>query len=87
MAGVSWGKLPSLCPQTFMDQLASNGVLGLVKTVPEGCQPGSDVANLSILGYDPVKYYTGRSPLKRLVWGLNLARKMLPFDAICHSFR
>ncbi len=63
----------------FMDQLASNGVLGLVKTVPEGCQPGSDVANLSILGYDPVKYYTGRSPFEAISMGIELGEEDVAF--------
>ncbi|MFB3895874.1 MAG: cofactor-independent phosphoglycerate mutase [bacterium] len=47
-----------------MDYLAQHGMVGLVKTVPDGVSPGSDVANLSILGYDPRKYYTGRAPLE-----------------------
>ena len=49
-----------------MDLLASAGQLGLAKTVPEGMKPGSDVANLSVLGYDPQKNYSGRSPLEAL---------------------
>ena len=49
-----------------MDALASAGQLGLAKTVPEGMKPGSDVANLSVLGYDPRKNYSGRSPLEAL---------------------
>ena len=49
-----------------MDLLASAGQLGLAKTVPEGMKPGSDVANLSVLGYDPKKNYSGRSPLEAL---------------------
>jgi 2,3-bisphosphoglycerate-independent phosphoglycerate mutase len=47
-----------------LDYLAQHGMVGLVKTVPDGVSPGSDVANLSILGYDPRKYYTGRAPLE-----------------------
>ncbi|HAG50417.1 MAG TPA: phosphoglycerate mutase, partial [Deltaproteobacteria bacterium] len=47
-----------------MDMLVQKGSIGLVKNVPEGYPPGSDVAILSVLGYDPKKYYTGRSPLE-----------------------
>lgn len=47
-----------------MDRLASKSLTGLVKTIPAGFEPGSDVANLSILGYDPKAYYTGRGPLE-----------------------
>ena len=47
-----------------MDYLASKGEVGMVKTVAEGLKPGSDVANLSVLGYEPAVYYSGRSPLE-----------------------
>ena len=50
----------------FMDSLAQKGELGLVHTIPEGMKPGSDTANLSVIGYDPKKYYSGRSPLEAL---------------------
>lgn len=53
-----------------MDALASMGKLGLAKMVPDGMKPGSDVANLAVLGYDPVKYYSGRSPLEALSVGV-----------------
>lgn len=46
------------------DRMAARGRIGLVKTIPEGMPPGSDVALMSILGYDPTKYYTGRAPLE-----------------------
>jgi 2,3-bisphosphoglycerate-independent phosphoglycerate mutase len=55
-----------------MDFLASKGIIGKVKTIPEGLPPGSDVANLSILGYDPAKYYTGRAPLEAASIGVQL---------------
>lgn len=55
-----------------MDELASRGVVGLTQTVPEGMPPGSDTANLSIFGYDPQKYYTGRAPLEALNLGIQL---------------
>lgn len=50
----------------MMDRLSEMGEIGMVATIPEGMKPGSDVANLSVLGYDPKKYYTGRSPLEAL---------------------
>ncbi len=54
------------------DRLASKGEIGLVRTVAEGLKPGSDVANLSVLGYDPKKYYTGRSPLEAVSIGVKM---------------
>lgn len=53
-----------------MDDLAKKGEIGLVHTIPEGMKPGSDTANLSVLGYDPKKYYSGRSPLEALSIGV-----------------
>jgi len=55
-----------------MDYLARNGEMGLVKTIPDSLQPGSDVANLSVFGYDPELYYTGRSPLEAVSMGIDL---------------
>lgn len=55
-----------------MDYLASKGEIGLVKTVGVGLKPGSDVANLSVLGYDPAVYYSGRSPLEAASIGIDL---------------
>lgn len=55
-----------------MDFLAKNGRLGLAKTIPERMTPASDVANLSILGYDPRKYYCGRAPLEAANLGIEL---------------
>lgn len=55
-----------------MDYLASKGEVGIVKTVAEGLKPGSDVANLSVLGYEPAVYYSGRSPLEAASIGINL---------------
>lgn len=65
------GKTPMEYANTpAMDKLARNGVVGLVKTVPEGMKPGSDVANLSVMGYDPAACYSGRSPLEALSVGV-----------------
>ncbi|MGE5543808.1 MAG: cofactor-independent phosphoglycerate mutase [Bacillota bacterium] len=56
-----------------MDLLARGAELGMVKTVPDGFHPGSDVANLSVMGYNPALYYTGRSPFEALSMGIDLA--------------
>lgn len=61
-----------LANKPIMDRLASQGELGLVKTVPPEFKPGSDVANLSVMGYDPYRYYTGRSPLEAASIGVPL---------------
>ncbi len=67
------GKTPLMVSATpNMDKLASEGMPGMVRTIPEGFQPGSDVANLSILGYDPKKFYTGRAPLEAASIGVSL---------------
>jgi 2,3-bisphosphoglycerate-independent phosphoglycerate mutase len=55
-----------------MDYLAENGACGLVKTIPDEMEAGSDIANLSILGYDPRKFYTGRGPLEAAAIGVQL---------------
>lgn len=55
-----------------MDALAAKGQIGLVHTIPEGMHPGSDTANLSVLGYNPRQYYTGRSPLEALSIGVDM---------------
>ena len=53
-----------------LDAFASEGEIGMVATIPEGMSPGSDTANLSVIGYDPKQYYTGRSPLEALSIGV-----------------
>lgn len=53
-----------------MDELASKGEVGMVHTIPDGMKPGSDTANLSVLGYNPRQYYSGRSPLEALSIGV-----------------
>ena len=55
-----------LAKKPNFDRLAQKGEVGLVRTVAEGLKPGSDVANLSVMGYDPMKYYTGRSPFRNI---------------------
>lgn len=56
----------------MMDELAAKGEIGMVHTVPDGMSPGSDTANLSVLGYNPRKYYSGRSPLEALSIGVSM---------------
>ena len=67
------GKTPLAYADTpVMDSLASQGEMGMVKNVPKGMAPGSDTANLSVLGYDPEIYYSGRSPLEALNIGVDM---------------
>lgn len=56
-----------------MDFLAQNGSCGRAQTVPTGMTPGSDTANLSVMGYDPRRYYTGRSPLEAVSMGISMS--------------
>jgi len=62
-----------------IDRLAVNGEMLLVRTVPEGYPPGSDVANLSLLGYEPEKHYTGRAPLEAASMGVDIAPDEIAF--------
>jgi len=55
-----------------MDRIAREGRCGMLRTVPEGFEPGSDIANLSVLGYDPRVSYTGRGPLEAASMGIDL---------------
>lgn len=67
------GETPLSAAKTpAMDALAKRSEIGTVATIPEGMAPGSDTANLSVLGYDPRKYYTGRSPLEALSIGVEM---------------
>ena len=67
------GKTPLEAAQTTtMDELAKKSEIGLLHTIPEGMKPGSDTANLSVLGYDPKIYYSGRSPLEALSIGVQM---------------
>lgn len=71
------GKTPLAYAATPMiDMLCQTGEVGLVSTIPTGMNPGSDTANLAVLGYDPERYYSGRSPLEALSIGV----PMLPTD-------
>lgn len=62
-----------------MDRLAPVSEIGMVRTVPEGMSPGSDTANLSVIGYDPREYYTGRSPLEALSIGVDMQPEDVSF--------
>ena len=65
------GKTPLEYAKTpAMDRIAPKSEIGLAHTIPEGMKPGSDTANLAVLGYNPKKYYTGRSPLEALSIGV-----------------
>lgn len=73
------GKTPlQVAHKPNMDWVAKNGKCGLLKTIPEGMTPGSDVANLSLMGYDPKKYFPGgRGPIEAAVMGIKLGPKDL----------
>lgn len=76
------GKTPLEAAQKpHIDQLAASGEMGMVTTVPAGLPPGSDVANLAVFGYDPLKYYTGRSPLEAVSIGVPLLSTDTAFRA------
>ncbi|MDD3880274.1 MAG: cofactor-independent phosphoglycerate mutase [Syntrophomonas sp.] len=57
----------------YMNQLAQKGMVGMVRTIPKGIAPGSDAANLSVMGYDPLTYHTGRSPLEAVSMGIKMS--------------
>ncbi|WKZ32107.1 MAG: cofactor-independent phosphoglycerate mutase [Thermodesulfobacteriota bacterium] len=74
------GKTPLEAADTpNMDRLAGAGRFGLFRTVPDGFSPGSDVANLSVLGYSPAKYYSGRAPLEAASIGVKLGPSDIAF--------
>lgn len=76
------GKTPleAAC-KPHIDRLASQGEMGMVTTVPQNLPPGSDVANLAVFGYDPQKYYTGRSPLEAVSMNVPLTLTDTTFRA------
>jgi 2,3-bisphosphoglycerate-independent phosphoglycerate mutase len=74
------GKTPlEVAATPHMDWLASHGIFGLAHTIPDGFPPGSDVGNMSILGYDPARYHTGRSPLEAASMGVTLGPEDIAF--------
>ena len=67
------GKTPlQVANKPNIDMLAANGLVGMVKTIPDGVAPGSDSANLSVLGYDPRTSYSGRSPIEAISMGVDM---------------
>ena len=74
------GKTPLEAARTpAMDELCRQGEFFFAQTVPDGYPPGSDVANMSLLGYDPARYYTGRAPLEAAAMGVPLAADEIAF--------
>ena len=74
------GKTPLEYAHTpHMDRMAAEGTLGLIDTIPQGLPPGSDVANLAVLGYDPRECYTGRGPLEAANMGIALSPEDVAF--------
>ncbi len=68
------GKTPMMAAdKPIFDSLAKKGEVGLVKTIGDGLKPGSEIGNLTVMGYDPRKYYTGRSPLEAVSIGVKMA--------------
>jgi len=75
------GKTPMEAARTpYMEELARKGVVGLVNVTPPGMYPGSDAANMALLGYDPLEYYTGRGAVEA-------AAMQIPMDAKDVAFR
>jgi 2,3-bisphosphoglycerate-independent phosphoglycerate mutase len=62
-----------------MDRLLHKGRLGTLRTIPESMEPGSDVANMSLLGYDPLRYHTGRAPIEAASMGVTLGPEDVAF--------
>jgi 2,3-bisphosphoglycerate-independent phosphoglycerate mutase len=74
------GKTPLMVAKTpHMDWMAKQGEIGLVRTIPDGFNPGSEIANLSIFGYDPIRYFTGRGPLEAASLGVKLSADDIAF--------
>ncbi len=68
------GKTPMMVAnKPIFDRMASKGEVGLVRTIGEGLKPGSEIGNLTVMGYDPKIYYTGRSPLEAISIGVKMA--------------
>ncbi len=74
------GKTPLQAAHTpHLDELARRGELGCARTIPPGKEPGSDIANLAIMGYDPGRYHTGRAPLEAAALGVDLGPAEVAF--------
>jgi 2,3-bisphosphoglycerate-independent phosphoglycerate mutase len=84
------GKTPLEAAYTpHMDAVASQGIMGWAQTVPSTCEPGSDIANLSLLGYDPLVYHTGRAPFEAVSMGIRLKEGDVAFrcNLVCLDHR
>ncbi|MCX7771113.1 MAG: cofactor-independent phosphoglycerate mutase [Proteobacteria bacterium] len=82
------GKTPlEVAEKGLVDALASKSLCGLVKTVPEGMQPGSDIANLSLFGYDPKIYFNGRAPLEAVSMGIDMSLSDVAYRCNLVTFR
>ncbi len=84
MADYSVKELDNMTPLQYaktptIDYLAKYGILGMAKTVPEGMPPGSDTANLAVMGYDPKVYYSGRSPFEAASMGIEMQATDITF--------
>jgi 2,3-bisphosphoglycerate-independent phosphoglycerate mutase len=74
------GKTPLEAARTpNLDHMAARGILGLTRTIPRGLPPGSDVGTMSVLGYDPARYHTGRSPIEAASMGVELGPDDIAF--------
>jgi 2,3-bisphosphoglycerate-independent phosphoglycerate mutase len=74
------GKTPLEAARTpNLDHMAGRGILGLTRTIPRGLPPGSDVGTMSVLGYDPARYHTGRSPIEAASMGVELGPDDIAF--------
>src|SRR5512137_1208347 len=74
------GKTPLMvADKPYMDMMAREGACGKVLTIPEGFLPGSDVACMSIFGYNPAKYYTGRAPIEASGMGIEMGESDVAF--------
>ncbi len=74
------GKTPLEVARTpYLDDLAKNGLVGSVQVTPLDMYPGSDAANMALLGYDPKRYYTGRGPIEAAAMGLPMDAKDVAF--------
>jgi len=74
------GRTPLEAAKTpHMDRLAREGTVGIVRTIPPGATPGSDIANLNLLGYDTTRYYTGRAPLECVSQNIELTPDQVAF--------
>ncbi|HOJ71186.1 MAG TPA: cofactor-independent phosphoglycerate mutase [Syntrophorhabdaceae bacterium] len=74
------GKTPLMvAKKPYMDMMAKEGICGKVNTIPDGFPPGSDVAGMSLFGYDPARFYTGRAPIEAYGMGIEMGERDVAF--------